>query len=417
MPYFDLNTNLTWDETAIRDSVHQFALEVIRPAAKKLDKMTAEEVVAQGSPLYDVLKQAYALGYHKVFFPETMGGPGFSQLQKAIFFEELAWGSMGIAITLAVVGFPFYFMVASGNQEMIDRFVTPFLECSDGSIRGCWAITEPNHGTDVMSTSDPLLCRPGVRGDCRAAEDGDSWVINGQKSAWVSGGTIATHCLLHLQFDDSMGLAGSGIAMVPCDLPGVSKGAPTEKIGQRDLNQGEIFFDNVRIPKEYVIMGPDMYQMAMSMILGTANMIMGICSTGLARAAFDEAFAWSKERVQGGKGLIEHDSMKARVFTMFARVESCRALSRAVANVNFDNTLPATEYSVASKVTNTELCFQNANDAMQIFGGYGLTREYPVEKLFRDARACLIEDGCNEMLAKKAGYFLLDTYPRLNDVS
>lgn len=417
MPYFDLNTNLTWDETAIRDSVHQFAKEVIRPAARQLDRMTAEEAVAPGSPLYDVLKKAYELGYHKAFFPEVVGGPGFTPLQKAIFIEEIAWGSMGVAIQLAVAAFPFYFLLATGNQELIGKFVLPYLNCSDGSIRGCWGITEPNHGSDQTDPKNELLTRPGVRGDVRATDDGDSWLINGQKSAWVSGGTISTHCLLHLQFDESKGLLGSGIAIVPMDLPGVSKGAPLEKLGQRDLNQGEIYFDNVRIPKEWVLLGPDMYAHAVSGILGIANVVMAIGATGVSRAAFEEALEHCRERVQGGKVLMEHDSIKQRLFTMFSRVETSRALARAVAGVNLDNPAPFTEYSMAAKVTNTELSFQNTNEAVQLFGGYGLTREYHVEKLFRDARACLIEDGTSEMLARKGGVILSETYPRINKIS
>jgi len=417
MSYFDLNTALSWEDTAVRDSVHQFAREVVRPASRRLDVMPAAEVIAAGSPLYDVLRHAYELGYHKALFPESVGGPGFSALQKSIFFEEMAWGSFGIGLAIGIAALPFYFALATGSQKLIEQFVIPFLNCTDGSIRGCWGITEPNHGSDVMNTSDELLSQPGVKGDVRGRIEGGEVVISGQKSAWVSCGSIATHCMLHLQLDESAGLAGSGMAFVPLDLPGVSRGAPLEKLGQRDLNQGEIFFDEVRIPAEWVLLGPDMYQMGMGLVLATANMLMGICATGLARASFDESFQWARERVQGGKALIGHDSMKQRLFAMFSRVETSRALARAVAGCNFDNRAPAVEYSVACKFTNTELCYQNAHDAVQIFGGYGLAREYLPEKLFRDARACLIEDGCNEMLAKKGGYFLAETYPRLNVIS
>lgn len=414
MPYFDLKADLSWEDITIRDTVHKFAKEVVRPVTRELDRMTAQEAIAPNSPLYDLYAKSYELGYHKMLFPEILGGPGFTPAQKAIFLEELAWGSFGFAVGLGVAPMPFYFLLATGNQELIEEFVIPFLNCTDGSMRGCWAITEPNHGTDAAHIEDPLLSQPGVKADLRAREDGDYLVINGQKSAWVSGATIATHAIVHMQLDDSMGLAGSGIAFVPLNLPGISKGGPLEKLGQRDLNQGELFFDDVRIPKKWLLLGPDMYKMAISMVLGHANLNMAICSTGLARAAFDESLHWVKERVQGGKLLIEHDTTKQRIFTMFARVETCRALSRAVANVNFDNPAPMTEYSIAAKITATELCYQNAHDAIQLHGGYGLTREYFVEKLFRDARATLIEDGTTETLAKKGGYYLMDLYPRLN---
>ena len=414
MSYFDLNTGLTWEDATVRDTVYQFAKEVVRPVTRELDRMTAQQMIASGSPLYDLYAKSYQLGYHKMLFPESLGGPGFTPLQKAIFIEEMAWGSFGFSVGLGVAPMPFYFLLGTGKQELIEEFVVPFLNCTDGSIRGCWGITEPNHGTDAAHVEDPLLSQPGVKGDVRGRIDGDYLVINGQKSAWVSGATVATHAIIHLQVDDSMGLAGSGIAFMPLNLPGISKGAPLEKLGQRDLNQGELFFDDVRIPMSWLLLGPDMYKMAISMVLAHANLNMAISSTGLARAAFDESFKWAKERVQGGKVLIEHDSMKQRLFTMFARVETCRALSRSVANFNFDNPAPATEYSIAAKITATELCYQNAHDAIQIHGGYGLTREYLSEKLFRDARAALIEDGTTETLAKKGGYYLMDTYPRLN---
>ena len=304
--------------------------------------------------------------------------------------------------------------VAERPEDLVEEFVLPFLSCTDGSIRGCWAGTEPNHGSDVIHPEDPLLSKPGVKGDLRAREDGDHLVINGQKSAWVSGGTVATHGIIHLQMDESMGLSGTGIAFMPLNLPGITKGAPLEKLGQRDLNQGELFFDDVRIPKRWLLVAPDMFGLVMPHVLAHANLSMAVLSTGLARAAFDESLAWTKERVQGVKLLIEHDHMKQRIFTMFSRVETCRALSRAVAELNFDNPAPVTEYSIAAKITTTELCFSNTHDALQIHGGYGLTREYVIEKLFRDARATIIEDGTTEILAKKGGGYLMEQYPRLN---
>jgi alkylation response protein AidB-like acyl-CoA dehydrogenase len=133
---------------------------------------------------------------------------------------------------------------------------------------------------------------------------------------------------------------------------------------------------------------------------------------GLARAAFEEALDYTKQRVQGGKALIEHYSMKQRLFTLFARVETGRAISRAAMNLNLNISPPHVEYSLVAKTQCTEMAFQNAHEAIQIFGGNGLTREYLVEKLFRDARATLIEDGNNETLTRHGGHILGETYPR-----
>jgi alkylation response protein AidB-like acyl-CoA dehydrogenase len=240
----------------------------------------------------------------------------------------------------------------------------------------------------------------------------DEWVINGQKSAWVSGATIATHCALFAMVDQSMGHAGSGIFIVPLTLPGVAKGKPLNKMGQRDLNQGEIYFDNVRIPKKYMITGPDAFEPMLEIVLSATTAFMANLGTGIARAAFEEALAYAKERVQGGKPLIEHTHIKMTLFHMLRRVEMSRLLARAAFGYNQNTSTPAEEYSLMAKVTGTDAAFQNTHDAIQIFGGNGLTKDYIIEKLFRDARATLIEDGSNDTLAISGGHKIIETYPR-----
>ncbi len=416
MPYFDVNLDLGWEENELRETTHKFAKEVVRPIARELDLMTAEEGVAPGSPVWDFLKQAYAMGFHKAELPEAVGGLGFTPLQSHILKEELAWGSFGLASLLAVVSMPFSFIALTGNMELIQKYVLPFCDCEDGTIVGCWGITEPDHGSDFIGDGLAFYNSPKVKGSVSARLDGDEWVINGQKSSWVSGGTLATHSMVHVQIDSSMGMAGGGICFVPCDLAGVSKGKPLEKLGMRDLNQGEIFFDNVRVPKEFIFVGPDSYAPLMGQCLAHANMNMAIWATGLARAAFDEARTYAAERVQGGAVLNQHPSMQQRLFEMFTRTEACRAMSRAMYGLNSSMNPMLPEYSMASKVTCTENCFANADDAVQILGGCGLTREYHTEKLLRDARTSRIMDGTSEVLARNGGYLLTQTYPRVRQM-
>jgi alkylation response protein AidB-like acyl-CoA dehydrogenase len=412
MKYFDINLDLSEDDMALKDAARQFAEQEMRPAAKLLDRMTAEEGIAPDSPLWPFLKKAYSLGYHKILLPEYYGGLGLSPRQANIIFEELAWGSFGLALLTTVVCFPFYAICMTNNDELIEKFVKPFCDCTDGSIRGCWAITEPEHGSDVIAVGEDYFDSPSMKGNVRAKLDGDEWVLNGQKSAWVSGGTIATHAMLHLQIDPSKGFAGNGVCIVPLDLPGVSKGKPLEKIGQRDLNQGEIYFDDVRIPKDYMFVDPDFYVPILDIILSSANLCMSAWSNGLSRAAFDEAFNYTKERVQGGRPLIEHYTTKQRIFDMFARIETGRAISRAAMNLNLNITPPHVEYSLIAKTQCTEMVFQNTHEAIQLLGGNGLTKEYLTEKLFRDARSTLIEDGNNETLSRHGGHILMEFHPR-----
>jgi alkylation response protein AidB-like acyl-CoA dehydrogenase len=157
---------------------------------------------------------------------------------------------------------------------------------------------------------------------------------------------------------------------------------------------------------------PDVYVPFLDMILASANLCMASWSTGLARAAFEEALTYSKQRVQGGRLLVEHYAMKQRIFDLFARTESARAISRAAINLNLNLSPPHVEYSLWAKTQCTEMAFRNTHEAIQIWGGNGLTREYVLEKLFRDARATLIEDGNNETLARHGGHILAETYPR-----
>ena len=412
MDYFDLDLNLSEDDKALREAAREFAQQYMRPVSRQLDVMSAEEAVASQSPLWPCLRQAYELGYHKILLPEYHGGLGLSPLQINLVFEEMGWASFGLSVHMAVACFPFYCACLTNDDELIETFVRPYCECRDGSIRGCWAITEPDHGSDMIAVGEDYFASEKMRGNVRAVLDGNEWVISGQKSAWVSGGTIATHAVLHLQIDPSQGFAGNGICILPLDLKGVSRGKPLEKLGQRDLNQGEIYFDEVRIPKQWMIAEPDYYVPLLDIILASANLCMSSWSVGLARAAFEEALTYCKQRVQGEKALVEHYSMKQRLFKLFTRVETARTLSRAAMNLNLNISPPYVEYSLVAKIQCTELAFQNAHEAIQILGGNGLTREYNVEKLFRDARATLIEDGSNETLARHGGHILGETYPR-----
>ena len=412
MSYFDVDLNLTEEDRALKEAAHKFAKEVIRPVAKELDGMTPEQAIADDSPFWPFLKKSYELGYHTVLLPAEVGGMGLSPNQVTIVLEELAWGSFGLALYLCVSSFVAMGVALTGNEELIKKFVVPFCECTDGSIRGCWGATEPDHGSDVIGMGEPIFHEPNVRCNCTAKRDGDEWVINGQKAAWVSGGTVSTHTLLHVQTDPSKGLAGWSVIIVPMDLPGASKGKALDKIGQRDLNQGEVVFEDVRVPAEYAIFGPEVYEGIIEGFLTFANVMMAACSTGLARAAFDEAFEYCKERVQGGRPLMEHYSIKQRIFEMFARVETCRSITRSAANLNYVINPGFPEYSMAAKTTATQMCLDNADDAIQLLGGNGLSKEYLPEKLYRDARATLIEDGNNEILARHGGHTLFQTYPR-----
>ncbi|CAB1059423.1 Acyl-CoA dehydrogenase [Olavius sp. associated proteobacterium Delta 1] len=416
MRYLDIDLNLSKEDIAIQREAHEFAKGVMRPAAEELGRLTPEKQIADDSPLWDFLKQAYQLGYHAVIFPEEVGGMGLTPLQQAIVMEEMGWGSNGLCIQLGAAGAHALGGLMSMNPELLEEFTIPFCNCKDGSIRGCWAVTEPDHGSDTLGFGESFFDSPEIRPNCRAILDGNEWVISGQKSAWVSGAPVANHCLVHLQIDPDRGFAGIGAAIVPLDIPGCSKGKPHEMLGMRELNQCELYFDDVRIPAHYMFMdNADYYFPFGKQILAGFNMTVACFATGLARAAFEEAFSYCHERVQGGKLLKEHYSVKRRIFEMFSRVETCRALSRRAVELNGSIFPGFPEYSIAAKTVATELAFQNAHDAITILGANGLSTEYHTEKLFRDARENLIADGTTETLQKVGGHFLFETYPRTRE--
>jgi alkylation response protein AidB-like acyl-CoA dehydrogenase len=392
MTFIDLEPNLTESEKAIQDSVHKFAEEVMRPAAAELDRLPdPADVIAPGSILWDVFERYRSLEL------DAIESPDLTPLERArlrcLMSEEMGWGDAGLAISLGVASFHRMFARMSGRAELVDRF-----DQDDSRDIGCWAVTEPDHGSDTLAFSESHFKDPKIRPNCIAKKVGNEYVISGQKAAWVSNGTIATVATLFCTIDPSQGFQAGGVCLVPLDQNGVRKGKPLDKLGQRSLNQGEIFFDGVRIPEEYMVVGKEAYATVVEMILTMANASMGAMFVGLGRAAFEQALAYSKERVQGGVPIFEHQSVKARLFEMFRKVEAARALARRVTQYNMTNP-PLIQYSIASKVHATNTAFEVASSALQIFGGNGLTKEYPIEKMLRDARASMIEDGCNDLLS------------------
>ncbi len=396
MASIDYEVELSEGERAVRETVHQFAEEVMRPAGAELDAMAdPRDVIGKDSILWQVFKKHRALGLADL--PAANGDltPAQQARLRCIISEELGWGDSGLAISFGVAGFPRMMAQMSGKPELIERF------SADDCI-GCWAGTEPDHGSDLIYYMNRPGTEPPGRPNCIARKDGDSFVLSGQKSAWVSNGTIAKATAMFCAVDMGDGKRADGGFLVPLDVPGVSKGRPLNKIGQRALNQGEIFFDHVRIPADYMEIPPEAYPFATEMILSNANGGMGSIFAGVAQAALDLAIDYAKQRVQGGVPIFQHQSVKMRLFKMFRQVQAAKALSRQVTLYNSINAPAMLHLAVASKVTSTNTAFEVASSALQIFGGNGLSREYPIEKLLRDARASMIEDGCNDLLSLKA---------------
>jgi len=324
---FDLDPELTEVEFAAWETAHRFARDVMRPAGESLDKLQAGEVIEQGSILWEVFA-----GYRKLglgLFEEAPDLPPADLARlRCIVGEELGWGDSGLAIALGVSGFPTMMARMSGNPALIERYPVGTL--------GCWAITEPDHGSDMINFDGSINHPIGQasRPNCLERRYGNQFVITGQKSAWVSNGTIAEAAALFCAVDMGDGRLGNAAFVVPLNEGGVKKGKPTDKIGQRALNQGEIFFDELKVPANAMVVPPEMYRAAADRVLCLANG--GMCTTfvGCARAALELAVEYAKNRVQGDVPIFTHQSLKSRLFKMYQKVEAARALNQRVQRIN-----------------------------------------------------------------------------------
>jgi len=395
---------LAKEEQDLLDGVHRFAAEVMRPVGERLDRMTPADVIAPDSPLWQVFADFGQLG---IGVDQLLAfEPSQAAKVLCLILEELGWGDAGLASSLGVSMFPRWMAASFGNQHL--------LELTPGSKIGCWATTEPGHGTDQLDPSRQVFQAGGEYGrpDCVATLSEDRVVINGRKADWISNGTIAEVCILYCAADTGGGPDPQRgcVVIVPMDTPGVSRGAPLDKLGQRALNQGAVIFDNVVLPVGCVLAGPDDYKRAAYQVLSVGNACMAAIFAGTARAAYELALGYARERTQGGVPIAAHQSVAYRLFHMYRKVEAARALARRAVLYNFTQPVPALQGAMAAKVTGTQAAFEVASDAVQIFGGAGIRRGHPIEKIFRDARLSMIEDGCNEVLAIKGGMYLAASY-------
>jgi acyl-CoA dehydrogenase len=397
---FGLEGPLTETQAVIADVVERFAAHCLRPVGVELDRLSADAVIATGSSFWSVHKRFLELGIGPALFADL--APEEAARLQSMIWELLGRGDAGLAVSMGSSLIPLSLARLWGNKALADEF--------PDSVLGCWGLTEPDHGSDMLDRHGHVFAPDGRHGrpNCQAQIVGDELVVNGQKAAWVSNGSIAQVCALFCAFDSGKPGREGAVIYVPLDAPGVSRGKPLEKLGQRSLNQGEIYFQNVRLPLRYLAVAPEGYQAASELALSYANAGMGSIFTGVAQAAYELAHEYAHVRRQGGVPLIRHQNVRYRLFHMFRKVEASRALARRVVRHNFLTGKPVLQGCIAAKITATQTAFEVANDALQIFGGCGISRDFPIEKILRDARMALIEDGCNEFLAIKGGSLLAD---------
>jgi alkylation response protein AidB-like acyl-CoA dehydrogenase len=397
MGSLDLEVALNPEQKAMIETAKKFAMQVMRPAGIELDKLDPRSAVEKSSVLWSVYRKYHELGFHKLIIPKSLGGLEVDPLSWTLIIEQLGYGDAGLCESLACSLVPFLLGAAFGGPEA-HSWVKAYCDDTQGRMIGCFAFTEPDHGSDWVLAAQPGFDNPKFAPSVRAVRRGNEYIINGQKSAFISNGPIATHALLICCVDKSRGMRGTGIALIPLDLPGISRAEPLDKLGLRSYPQGALIFEEVKIPEKMMLFSdPEAGFKTQQWILTPAGELLSAIATGLAQAAFDEARRYATVRIQGQKPIIEHQSIGLKLFKMFTLIESARSYSRRMTLHNAAHPPGSAVHALSSKVYCTETAFKVASEALQILGGYGLSREYPVEKMFRDARAGMIGEENNAL--------------------
>lgn len=382
----------------IRDMTRDFARQEMRPAGVALDRIQEPEDAYTSDTMKRVLAHAYDIGFHKMNLPKEAGGLGAPPMTGIVVQEEMAVADAGLASHFLVA--PMIAGIAAGAKDrhpFYKEYLDAFVSDAKGVHSGAWAVTEPNHGSDLFQFGEPA-----INMDTTAVKDGDEWVVNGHKSAFVSNGWMADALLIMVNGDPSQGMEGTVTFAIPGNLPGISRGKPLNKLGLRGLNQAEIFFDSVRVAPEFTVMPPGPgYRFMLERIVTGGNTAVGTLAVGVARAAYEEALAYSRQREQGGRRICEHDTVKMTLFNAYRQIEAARALLWRSSWL-LSTGQPHLPTAMAARTVASDMAVQVTADMVQIFGGYGISKEHPVEKFYRDAKLLQIMDGTNEMVSLKA---------------
>ncbi len=391
---------LTETQKMVIETARGFGQEVLQPAERELDLWAEPEAVFASERFWSAMRGAYGLGFHKMALPEAAGGLGLDANTSGMVWEELGrWGPGFAASLMPAATVPrLIAFLAPDNQTLIERYLQPF--CADERAQHIsgWCSSEPEVGSDGKNYHDPR-----IRHRTRARKIDGGWVIDGAKSDFISNGGIASVHLVFACVEPEQGICGSGAFVVPADAPGVSTGKALDKTGLRTLNQAAVYFDGVEIPDDHLLFPHgEGYPMLHNAIITVGNLGVGYLALGLMRAAFEDALAHARERVQGGKPLLGHQLVADKLMRCKTALEAARAyLWRGswLAATRFPGDLAT---SLSAKVFATEQAVAHTAEMVQVLGGYGISREYSLEKLARDAKLLRIMDGTNETLMLKA---------------
>jgi acyl-CoA dehydrogenase len=367
--------DLTDEQRGFIRLARDFAEREIRPRAVEVDEADFE------SPM-DLWESAAKIGLTHLMLPEEYGGGGVTDLfTQALVQQELCYGDISIGNFLTSNGFFAGPIEALGSEEQKERWLG--ILCADLPPVTALAVTEPGVGSDAASLRT------------RAVREGDEYVLNGQK-AWISNAPYADYFVIFATVDPSRRARGVTAFIVPRSAAGLVVGQPMKKMGQRGIVNAEVFLDNVRVPVENRLGEEGQGFYGLMRTFDASRILIGASATGLARAALDTSITYAKEREQFGTAIINHQAVAFRLADMAARVDTSHLLTMRAARL-FDQGLDVTEEAALAKLVASENASWVAAAAVQTHGGWGYSREFPVEKWMRDAKLEEIEEGTSDI--------------------
>ncbi len=356
-----------------RKAARDFAEKRLKPNAAAWDE--AEEIPRE------FYREAAELGFLGMMVPEDYGGLGLDYASYAGAMEELARGAAAFQVGLTVHNsLVCGAIMAAGNEDQKKRYLP---KLASGEWIGAYCLSEPGAGTDAGSLKTA------------AVSSGDSYVLNGAK-AWVTNGGFASLFLVFVSTDPSRGNKGISCLLVERTLPGIHIGKKEKKLGIRASDTREIRFENCRVPKSALVGAEHQgFKVAMQ-VLDRGRVAIAAQSVGIARAAFDEAVAYAQSREQFGRPIAQFQMIQMKIARMAMEIDAAKLLVERAAGL-LSAGLPCTKEASMAKLFASQTANRAAFDAIQIHGGNGYTREFPVERIYRDARITEIYEGTSEI--------------------
>jgi butyryl-CoA dehydrogenase len=382
---------LTEEQIMIRDLARQIATEKVVPVRAELDEK--EEFP------WEILKVMAQSDMFGIFIPEEYGGLGMGALELSIAVEELSRACLGVSTTYAANALGTYPILLFGSPEQKEKYLP---DIAGGKRLVAFGLTEANAGSDAAGIQTT------------AVRDGDSYILNGTKQ-WITNGGEADIYTIIAMTDRSKGARGASAFIVEKGTPGFSFGKKEEKMGIRASVTRELVFEDCRIPKENLLGREGMGFLVAMKTLDQSRVGVGAQGVGVAQGALDEAIKFAKERVQFGKPIISFQAIQHMLADMATQTEAARALVYAVARYIDSGSKDFSKVSAMAKVFATDVAMKVTTDAVQVMGGSGYMREYPVEKMMRDAKILQIYEGTNQIQRNVIGQALIKETAKIKD--